>query len=241
MEAIKQSIMVNDIVNIFYAREFAYDILRRFFIEEPSKDYIKEFIQRNMIDLFPFQDESDGIHEGVQVVKRYLAKHDLVHNDNLFEDLHWDYTRMFIGPFEIPAQPWESVYVRKDKLLFQKTTMDVRKVYEKYGFQTADFNIEPDDHVGLELDFVFRLNQLCIRAGEADKPDVVREINRLLKEQQRFIDDHLLAFIPQFVEKVVTHAETDFFRGLAVILGHFLQMDSRVLQELLMIEIIKDE
>lgn len=241
MEAIKQSIMVNDIVNIFYAREFAYDILRRFFIEEPSKDYIKEFIQRNMIDLFPFQDESDGICEGVQVVKRYLAKHDLVHNDSHFEDLHWDYTRMFIGPFEVPAQPWESVYVRKDKLLFQKTTMDVRKIYEKYGFQTTDFNIEADDHVGLELDFVFQLNQLCIRAGEADRPDVGREINRLLKEQKRFIDDHLLAFIPQFAEKVVTHAETDFFKGLAAILEHFLQMDSKVLQELLKIEIVKDK
>ncbi|MEH7503040.1 molecular chaperone TorD family protein [Neobacillus drentensis] len=241
MEAVKQSLPVKDIVNVFFAREFAYDILRRFFIEEPSKEYVKEFIQRNMIDQFPFQDESDGILDGVQVMKKYLSQHDPIHIDNHFEDLHWDYTRMFIGPFEILAQPWESVYVRKDKLLFQKTTMDVRKVYEKYGFQTADFNIEPDDHVGLELDFVYRLNQLCIQAGQSERPDASKEINYLLKEQQRFINDHLLAFIPMLAERVATHAETDFFRGLAKILEHFLQMDSKVLQELLNIEIIQDK
>ncbi|QCJ40919.1 hypothetical protein FAY30_02790 [Bacillus sp. S3] len=241
METVKQSIMIKDLVNIFYARQFAYDILRRFFIEEPSKEYIKEFIQRNMIEQFPFQEEVDGIHEGVQVVKRYLSKHDPVHIDSHFEDLHWDYTRMFIGPFEAPAQPWESVYVRKDKLLFQKTTMDVRKVYEKYGFQTSDFNVEPDDHVGLELDFVYRLNEFCIRASDEKKPDVCREINHLLKEQQRFIDEHLLAFIPHFAGKVIAHAETGFFKGLGAILEHFIQMDSKVLQELLKIEIVKDK
>jgi TorA maturation chaperone TorD len=42
-------------------------------------------------------------------------------------------------------------------------------------------------------------------------------------------------------EKVATHAETDLFRGLAKILEHFLQMDSKVLQELLNIEIIQDK
>ncbi len=241
MKTVTQSVKVNEVLNLLYAREFAYDILRRFFVEEPTRDYLNEFIHRNMVDLFPFQEDSEEIHSGVQLVKKYLATHDPLHIDSHFEELHWDYTRMFIGPFEIPVHPWESVYVRKDKLLFQKTTMAVRKCYEQYGLQTADFNIEPDDHVGLELDFIFRLNELCIRAGEANKPDVVREITRLLNEQQNFLAEHLLAFIPQLCDKVMTHAETDFFKGLAVILEHFLQIDSTVLQELLKIEIIEDK
>ncbi|MEH7013738.1 molecular chaperone TorD family protein [Neobacillus niacini] len=239
MEMTKQSITVEDAIEIFNAREFAYDILRRFFIEEPSREYIKLFIQKNMIDLFPFKEESEGIGAGVKKIKDYLASYNPGMIDQHFEDLHWDYTKMFIGPFDILASPWESVYVRKDKLLFQQTTMNVRKLYKKYGFQAGDFNIEADDHIGLQIDFLYQLNQLAIESAVSVSATALQEIQYLLREQKQFMEDHLAEFVPALSRKIQEHADTDFFRGMALLLQHFLVMDSNVLNELLNIEMIQ--
>lgn len=239
MEAVMiQKIKLEDVINIFYAREYAYDILRRFFIEEPSKEYLKPFVHQNMIDLFPFQEESEGIREGINDIKEYLATHDPVHDIQNYEDLHWDYTRMFIGPFELPVSPWESAYVTKDRLLFQETTLTIRKLYAKYDFQTVDL-IEADDHFGLELDFMYHLNQLSIESSQPDNPNALAEVSYLLREQQSFIENHLSKFIPEITEKIEEHAETKFYIGLAKILRHYLLMDSTVLKELLNIDLEK--
>ena len=52
MQTTKQNMSLEDALNIFHARNYAYDILRRFFIEEPSKEYLKPFIYQKMIELF---------------------------------------------------------------------------------------------------------------------------------------------------------------------------------------------
>ncbi|MBM4761287.1 hypothetical protein GNT69_03155 [Bacillus sp. B15-48] len=238
MDVTKTVLSVQEAVNIFYARHFAYDMLRRFFIEEPSKEYLKEFVQKNMIKLFPFADDSEGIRAGMNQVESYLATHDVVNIEKHYDDLHWDYTRMFVGPFELPTPPWESAYVRKDKLLFQGTTMNVRKIYEKYAIEVTDYNIEADDHIGLELDFMFHLNKFCLEVAEGGNPDEYRAFSKLIKEQHQFLQDHLLKFVPQFSELVGKEANTEFYAGLAKILHHYLQVDSEVLKQLVNTEIV---
>lgn len=225
----EEKFRLSDLYNIFYARHYAYDILRRFFVEEPSKEYLKQFIQKNMINLFPFKEDSEGIREGIKEIKSYLTSHDVVNIDKHYEELHWDYTRMFIGPFELPTPPWESSYVRKDRLLFQGTTMNVRRYYDKYGIIVSDYNIEADDHIGLELDFIYHLNERCLKIMEHNDG---KGLKPLIKDQQRFINDHLLKFVPKFSHSVIKEANTTFYVGFAKVLHHYLQIDSKVLDEL---------
>lgn len=225
-----------DVASILHARKFAYDILRRLFIEEPVQDFLKVFVHQKMAENFPFAGDSEGIDEGIHDIKEYLEQNDPVYKQEDFDALHWDFTRMFIGPFELPAPPWESVYVRKDQLLFQQHTMNVRKTYNKYGFVVKEQNLEADDHVGLELDFIYHLNQLCLDHIE-NNPSVDSErIKNLLKEQHIFLQKHLLAFVPEFANRVVENAETKFYQGMAKILKSYLQIDSEVLKELLEID-----
>ena len=66
-------------------------------------------------------------------------------------------------PLFIPAPPWESVYVREDKLLFQETTLKVRKKYRKYAFTANELHIEAENYIGLELDFMYHLNNLLLK------------------------------------------------------------------------------
>lgn len=229
----EEKVALSELNNIFHARRFAYDILRRFFVEEPSKEYLKPFIQKNMIDLFPFREDSEEIQEGVNKLKSYLSTHDVLTIEHHYDDLHWDYTRLFIGPFKLTTPPWESSYVRKDRLLFQGTTMNVRSYYDKYGIIVRDFNIEADDHIGLELDFIYHLNERCIKMAEQNES---RGLRQLLRDQQRFIDDHLLKFVPEFSRLVMKEANTSFYSGLAQLLQHYLLIDSEVLQELMTID-----
>lgn len=227
---------LEDFASVLHARKYAYDILRRFFVEEPVQDYLKIFVQQKMAEHFPFKDDSEGISEGVQDIKEYLADFDPVYNRDHFEALHWDYTRMFIGPFELPAPPWESVYVRKDRLLFQKHTLEVRNIYKKYGFAVKEKNFEADDHVGLELDFMYHLNDICLHEVEKTGGFDWNGVKHILDEQKSFLEQHLLVFIPEFSDNVIKSAETKFYRGLAKILKSFLHLDAEVLKELLQIE-----
>ncbi|MBU8879632.1 molecular chaperone TorD family protein [Bacillus sp. FJAT-29790] len=232
------AIPMQEAVNIFYARQYAYDILRRFFLEEPSKAFLKEFVQINMIDFFPFKEDSEGIQEGIKDIKAFLSSHDVVNIERHYQKLHWDYTRMFIGPFEVPTPPWESSYVGKHGLLFQETTMNIRKRYEKYGIEVRGFNVEPDDHIGFELDFIYHLNELCFKAADPMEEWGLPELRQLLIEQKNFVDTHLLSFVPTFSQGVINEADTDFYRGLAKILHQFLLIDSNILKGLLSTEII---
>ena len=227
-------ITMHDLTNILYAREYAYDILRRFFIEEPSQEYMKIFIHHHMVEQFPFAQESEGIIEGIEDIKAYVQEFDVLNNQKHFDDLHWDYTRMLIGPFELLAPPWESIYVQKETLLFQNCTINVRKAYESFGFAISKENLEAEDHIGLELDFVYHLNKLAIDSSNKAK---LHEVKYLLNFQAEFLNEHLLKFSSKFCEKMISNAETQFYRGLSKILMNFLIVDSLVLKELLNIEI----
>lgn len=227
---------LSEISELLYAREYAYDILRRFFIEEPTQEYLKVFIGQKMIEQFPFINDSKEIAEGAALVKEHYEKFDVVNNQSHFDDLHWDYTRLMIGPFDLAVPPWESVYVQKEAMLFQRTTMDVRKKYQHFGFSTAEQNMEADDHIGLELDFLYHLNKLTQQSASEGN---LQEISYLLTEQEKFLKEHLLAFVPELSKNMVENAETTFYKGMAQILHHYTKMDSQVLNELLKIDIIE--
>lgn len=228
-------IALPELTDLLFARAYAYDILRRYFIEEPTQDYVKVFVQQRMIENFPFKEDSEGIAEGIEEVKHFVENMDLVHNQENFDNLHWDYTRMMIGPFELAAPPWESIYVQKEPLLFQECTMDVRKNYRHFGFKTPDKHFEADDHIGLELDFLYHLNHLCQKSAEEGN---LQEVSYLLSESEKFLNEHLLVFAPEFSKRVIDHADTPFYKGMAKILQHYLLIDSQFLKELLNSNII---
>lgn len=227
---------LSELKEILYAREYAYDILRRFFLEEPTEEYLKVFLQRNMIEQFPFIEDSKEIEEGAKLVKEHYQNYDVVTNKSHFDALHWDYTKLMIGPFDLLAPPWESVYVQKEAMLFQKCTMDVRKTYQHFGFSTADSNVEAEDHIGLELDFLYHLNKLSQQSADEGN---LQEIGYLLKEQEKFLKEHLLVFVPELSKNMIENADTSFYKGMAQILNYYTKMDSQVLNDLLKIDIIQ--
>lgn len=210
-------------------RYYIYDLLRHTFLKEPSRDYLVNVQRIVTSQSFPFVHENESILQGIDQVKHYLAANDVL-SEQVYSDLHWDFTQLFIGPYELPAPPWESAYCNDEHLLFQEETLAVRKAYVKYSFLPVQLGHEADDHLGIELDFMFRLNDLALAEIENKNADSLRQN---LIDQKLFLETHLLKWIPALCKAVIQNAHTEFYQGLAKVLRGFLTLELIALNELL--------
>jgi len=216
------------ISHLLEARIFSYDLLRQTFLKEPEQSFLATLKDENILYGFPFIEENQTIQEGISLATLFLEKH-LADSKELVDTLHWEYTRLFIGPDKLPAPPWESVYSSRERLLFQKPTSEVRRAYRKFGYIPSNFPHEADDHLGLELDFMFRLASSTKEDTDQKKFDSALD---LLKEQSTFLEEHLLKWVPRFVEDVLSSTKTPFYQGMAKVLQGFLEQDQNLIAEL---------
>ena len=211
------------------ARAFAYDILKRAFLQEPSEKFINLLIEGEIFQAFPFADSNPALRKAIDRIVQYLKRPEAPSRKK-WETLHWDYTRMFIGPGKVPAPPWESIYRDPDHLYFSPETHEVRNAYRKYNLLPRDFGHEPDDHLGLELDF---LHKLCEMAWEKAKRADETGLVEILNDHKAFLDEHPLKWVPDWTRDVVKSAETDFYKGMAQLLEAYLNLDREMIEELL--------
>ncbi|MCD8511914.1 MAG: molecular chaperone TorD family protein [Bacillus sp. (in: Bacteria)] len=206
----------------------AYNILRNLFLSEPSVELLQELREKNSIANFPFLMESAPIKDGVEQIESYFNT-DFLDEKGTFDSLHWDYTRMFIGPATLPAPLWGSAYLNKERLLFQEETLKVRGMYLKYHLLPDNYLVEADDHLGMELDFMYQLTRLM---KDALKNKDTERVNDIIQSQLAFLQDHLLSWVPAFHKDMKTSAATEFYRGVADLLLGFLVIDKVLLNEI---------
>lgn len=107
--------------------------------------------------------------------------------------------------------PFESVHRGPDGLVFDLETIAVREFYRKLDLQAPHLNSEPDDHIGLELNF---LMTACLRAAEALRSENSAEATRLTWIAADFTRDHLLQWAPVMLAKAANAAKTHWVRGM---------------------------
>jgi putative dimethyl sulfoxide reductase chaperone len=220
---------VEGLAALLSARAFAYDVVKSAFAQEPSPAYLRLLVDGGILQVFPFADSETGIAQAVRRVEGYLGQPDVMSGEHC-DRLRWDYTRMFIGPGTPCAPPWESIYRDAEHLHFSGETLAVRQAYGKYGLAPKGFGREPDDHLGLELEFMQKLSEMAKeKAGAGDEPGVVEG----LTDQAAFLDAHLLRWVPAWSKDVVRGAETEFYRGMAQLLEAYLHFDRALLADVL--------
>lgn len=123
-----------------------------------------------------------------------------------------DYTRLFLGPMDILAKPYGSVWLDHEKTLMNDSTMAVLELYKEADFEMDEEFRELPDHIAAELEFLylllFRENE-ALRAGDTTRLAQARDLKR------RFLTDHLGRWIGPFAAAMRGHAQTDFYRQLA--------------------------
>lgn len=117
------------------------------------------------------------------------------------EDLRVEHARLFLGPFEVAAPPYGSVYRDGPKVLMGPSTLAVQRAYRKAGLTLAPDFHEVPDHVAAELEFAAYL--LAGDGGDAAAAAAV------------FLREHLLPWAPAFCDRVEAESRNGFYATLA--------------------------
>lgn len=115
------------------------------------------------------------------------------------EDLAADFADIYLT-HALRASPCESIWRDDDHLMLQGPTFAVRDFYRRHGQQVANWRQMPDDHLCNQLDFI----ALLLQRGEC-------------REAARFMQAHLMTWLPDFAERVAMRAATPFYAALAVL------------------------
>lgn len=126
------------------------------------------------------------------------------------DTLRREWLRLFVGLGTPEASCLESFYVEPNSHMFGKNTLAVREAYRAYGLQIERLHHEPDDHLGLMLGFVSRMI-----GAEADSLELGRseDAAQAAADQETFLTEHILPWLPAWRYNVKRHAKTDYYRG----------------------------
>lgn len=214
-----------DIRDILSTRLWFYDFLGKSFYMEPEVERLKEVASLKIFD--QFANEEDEISN--LLVRFFNNISDLTDKD--FKKLKEEYTRLFIGPGHLPAPPWESVYLSKERIIFDEHTLAVREFFKKWGVSTKGLNKEPDDHIGFELEFMSILIDKGIKALDENN---IGKFKETMEAQKEFLEAHILLWVGEFSEILTKSTKNDYFKGLGLFLPEYLKMDYELLQDLIL-------
>lgn len=102
------------------------------------------------------------------------------------------------------ASPCESYWLSDDHLVCQDPMFELRNLYAGSGLRVPDWRKRPDDHL------VFQLQYLSHCLHSALEADDWRALGR-------FLDLHLLRWLPQFAARVMARSGTSFYAALAML------------------------
>ena len=136
----------------------------------------------------------------------------------LRDELAADYAAIYLT-YGYQASPCESVWLDEENLGMQAPMFQVREFYRFFDLVAEDWRRRSDDHLVLELQFLAWL------LGSTNP--------QALPEAARFLDEHLLRWVPQFARRVATRCATPFYAGLATLTAAYCDELRDVLAQVL--------
>ena len=211
----KEAVLANRLV--------LYTAAARLFAEEPNEQLLDALASQDLIDQVDFFDDD-------ATSSAWTALMSAAEGTQSIGTLQTEFTVVMIGPDKLPASPWESTYLEKGGVIFQEITRKVRNDYAAAGFVSSDQRM-PDDHIAIELNFIAALAMKSLEACTNDDEILLVSI---LSQQQSFIDEHLIKWIPSFAQRL-SEAEYDspFYKSAARFAEAIIIKDIDLLNELL--------
>lgn len=196
------------------ARQNVYDLLRCFFLQEPSEDFFKALKEEDFLKTL--RGYHPDLDEGVEFLSAVLSSPAV---NPPVPDLLLEFTRLFIGPSPVPL--YESVYRSESGLVMQEETLAVRRSYLEAGLVVNPKESLPNDHIGTELEFIFYLCQKATQAQDGEARET------LLRLQQNFFRAHLVPWVSPLCDRLFQEAQSGYFKGVARMTKGFVNWDYR--------------
>lgn len=121
------------------------------------------------------------------------------------EDLTVDYAKLFIGPFDLLAPPYGSIYLDGQRRVMGDSTMEVLHLYRQAGLNVSDEFKAPPDHIITELEFMYYLISKYIETGD----------EQWLQRKEEFFINYLSKWIEDFTNRIQENAQNPFYKNLA--------------------------
>lgn len=135
------------------------------------------------------------------------------------------YTPLFLGPFQVLAPPYGSVYLAGKREVMGASTQDAALLYRQAGLNLSPASKEVPDHIALELEFMYYLIYRQVEAAQKNGHDA----QTWLVRQKDFLNRHLGRWVGPFAETVVQNTSSAFYRTLAEATAAFVTQDLRAL------------
>lgn len=143
----------------------------------------------------------------------------------IFEDVKIEFTKLFLGPFEVLVPPYGSCYIEGIKQIMQESSIKVKEFYNKYGIEVEEgFNDLPD-HIVPELEFMYYLLYNEVEHNENDEISV--EEYRAASED--FFKKYFMKFALGLSEAINEKTELKIFQELAAVFDGFINNEARII------------
>jgi TorA maturation chaperone TorD len=136
------------------------------------------------------------------------------------DQIRVDFAKLFVGPYKLLAAPYGSVYLDGERKMMGDSTLDVRSRYREAGLDTAKNFKDAPDHISAELEFMHYLIFKEIEAFANSNTDTAMGF---IQKQKSFLEDHLMAWVPEFAGHIIENAENPFYPNLANATQAFLK------------------
>lgn len=140
-------------------------------------------------------------------------------------ELAADFCDLFLKSDRDSALPYASVYTDKG-LLNGKPAQQMRELLAAHEVKVDQNLNEPADHLAIQLDF---LAHLVISTNQLEQNS---EMNAALQVQSDFISQHLLTWLPVFVERCTQFDTFGLYAAVARLALAFVKQDQGFLDEL---------
>ncbi len=191
--------------------------------EEDFLDIIKQFephFQASAKEI-----GSEPLIKGANKLTEFVNTMD--EDKDLLSTLNRSYTSLFLlGGSSVPTS--ESVYLSPDKLMKQQPWEDVMREYASHKFGIPVSFKEPEDHISIELLFMYFLAEKAAKALEAGNDD---EAIDMLNAQKKFMDEHLYRWAGIFSDAVIMKAgaHVKMLDAVTMLLKGFIAYDKEFL------------
>jgi TorA maturation chaperone TorD len=126
--------------------------------------------------------------------------------------LRVDYAALFVGPGQLLACPYGSVYLEGERRLYGDSTARLEQLYRKAGVRMSGEQVP--DHIAVEFEFLHVLLHRLHSTGDSGLAQICAVFSRC----------YLLPLAIPLAEAMTVHAHTDFYRILAAMLKRFVAL-----------------
>ena len=172
---------------------------------EPSEECVTDFWNNGVLKNLPVMSLNPNFIKAASQLRESCK------DNNCGKMLREDFLRLFAREDSTLAPAYESLY-SKNTSGADNHVSNVSEFYRSYGWESKFKGKINDDHLGIELLFLTRLiDKYLAFDDEACRGEMKNEI-------QRFINQHILSWIPEWNKTVQIHSNTLCFKGIGTLI-----------------------